>query len=110
MPIEHIYETVDTSHKERRISLTDMARTNRWRKQLEQYPIVEVTDHADPYAFIVSADGMNSLVEHMHELEAELEQREVADIIHKRDNPGKKWLEGKELADEAIKLLMSEDR
>lgn len=103
--LDRITATVDAARLRNRISLTDVARTSLWKERLKEHGVVEVTDRSDPYAYIVSAEGMAELVGRLEELEDEIERYETARMVRERDHKGKVWLSDGELADSAMRLI-----
>ena len=46
-----------------RIGLTELSRSNAWRKALEQRGLLEIVDRADTAGYLVSVDSLNEMLE-----------------------------------------------
>ena len=56
-----------------RIGLTELSRSNAWRKALEQRGLLEIVDRADTAGYLVSVDSLNEMLDVINALESEVE-------------------------------------
>ena len=54
-----------------RIGLTELSRSNAWRKALEQRGLLEIVDRADTAGYLVSVDSLNEMLDVINALEWE---------------------------------------
>ena len=54
-----------------RIGLTELSRSNAWRKALEQRGLLEIVDRADTAGYLVSVDSLNEMLDVINALESE---------------------------------------
>ncbi len=87
-----------------RIGLTELSRSKSWQKQMTEYAVVELTDRNETAGWLVSPEGMESLLDRIDELEQELERLEVDSLITSRRGHGD-FVGGRELAGAAKGLL-----
>lgn len=73
-----------SAQKGARITLTDLSRSNSWRKTLSSKGVLELVDRSDTTAFILSVDAMNDLLQSLNDYEAELETLCVKDLFEAR--------------------------
>ena len=92
------------AHPAPRISLTELARSTKWRKSMAEYAVVELCDRSETAGYLVSAVGMQEILDRLEELERELEQAQLEAIVSQRDGTTD-WKSGSDLADEASALL-----
>ena len=78
-----------------RISVTELSRSKEWRDELPSAGVIEVTDRGGTAGWLVSADGMEAIVEGYTYLEEELERAQIAAIFKLRE--GASPLSGDEL-------------
>ena len=83
-----------------RISLTDLARSRKWREELYEYGIIEVVDHSETAAWLLSKMDMSLLLETIDSLLDEVEALQVQAMIDARQ-PHDDWQSGDELAQNA---------
>lgn len=91
------------------VTLTDFARGKGWRVKLSDYDIVELREHGERTAWIVSEDGMEGIVDYISDLEAQLERASIEAMIDSRrglDN----WASGKELAEGAARYFKEHEK
>ncbi len=89
-----------------RISLTELARSNKWRSALKDRGVLEVVDRTDTAAFLVSQQGMADLLGTIEDLESQLERAEIASMVNARAGR-QNWLSGEELASQAWDCLLA---
>ena len=85
-----------------RIGLSDFSHGRKWREDLADTAVIEIVDRADTAGWLVSDEGMNSLIERIETLEEELEQARLSSIFAARAGRSD-WKEGHSLADAAKK-------
>ncbi len=89
-----------------RVSLTELARSAGWRKQLKKLGVMEVVDRTETEAFLVSRDGMADLMETIDSLEEQVEQAQIAAMLAARGDRDN-WMSGEALADRAWDELVA---
>lgn len=103
--VDRIADTVDMARRGNRVTLTDIARTGGWKQKLQDTGIIEITNQGNAYGYILTDDAMNALVDRLRELEDREEEQEIRRIVAERDQPGRVWSQGQDLADAAKRLL-----
>ena len=88
----------------KRMSVTDFARSNTWRKLLPKCDVIEVVDRSATAGWLLSDKGMRSLLDNITYLEDELERAQIALIFKQREGRDD-WASGEELQAGALKLL-----
>ena len=99
---KRVQDVYEGSSKANRIGLSDFSHGRKWREDLADASILEIVDRTETAGWLISDDGLNSLVGRIEELEQELEQARVEMIFAARAYRDT-WLEGTELADGAKK-------
>lgn len=88
-------------HSDSRVSVTDFARGRRWREELPQCGVIEIVDRTETAGFLLSKEGMNSLLETIDSLEEQVERAQIDAMFAARSdyqNP----LEGDSLVEGAL--------
>lgn len=93
-------------HDDGRVTLTDFARGKAWRKKLADNGVLELFDRSGRVAWIVSEKDMASMVDHIAELEEQMEAESMAAMLEARKDHDN-WLSGDELAKAATRSLES---
>lgn len=88
------------SRKANRIGLSDFSHGRKWREDLAEASILEIVDRTETAGWLLSDDGLGSLVSRIEELEDELEHARLAAIFVARSNRDS-WKKGSELAEAA---------
>ena len=68
-----------------RLSLTDLARTSQWRKDLPACGLIEVMDRTDTAGWLVSDGYMNDLLNLVQDLSNEQEQQQIKAMLDARE-------------------------
>lgn len=92
-----VHEAYAGSRKAARIGLSDFSHGRKWRDELVSSPILEIVDRAETAGWLISDDGLGSLVRRIEELEEEIEQARLAAIFAARSSRDT-WLERDDLA------------
>ncbi len=87
-----------------RISLTELARSTKWRDQLAEQGVLEIMDRTETAAFLLSPNNMDTLLNAIEELEEQVEQAEVEALISCRATQNN-WQTGDTLASSASASL-----
>ncbi|WP_225432987.1 MULTISPECIES: hypothetical protein [Bifidobacterium] len=88
-----------------RIGLTELARSNAWRKSLVEQGIMEIVDRSDTTGYLVSVDAMNELLDSINVLESEVERVAVQQMFIAR-GAREDWKSGEALAAAAQESLL----
>ena len=86
-----------------RIGVTDLARSTAWRKMLAECKVLEVVDRGSTAGWLLSEEGMASLLDTISYFEEEAERTQVAYIVEKREGY-RDWASG-----DALKRRIAED-
>ena len=88
-----------------RIGVTELAKdTNGWRSKLAKSGLMEITDRNCTAAYLISTEGLESIMSQFEEQEAALEELSVAAMFDARANSAK-WTSGAKLAKDAKSAL-----
>ena len=87
-----------------RISLTELARSTKWRDRLSEQGVLEIMDRTETAAFLLSPEDMDKLLNTVAELEERIEQAETEAFIACRVSRNN-WQSGDELAGRATASL-----
>lgn len=93
-------------HDDSRVTLTDFARGKSWRTKLAKNGVLELLDRSGRIAWIVSENDMAQMVDHIAELEEQMERDSIAAMLEARDGR-EDWKSGRELAEAATRSLDS---
>ncbi|MDU1289432.1 MAG: hypothetical protein E6965_09590 [Bifidobacterium bifidum] len=107
-----------TTSQGTRVTLTELGRSNKWRKNLADKGVLELVDRSDTTGFIVSVDAMNDLLDALDRYESEAETLAVQPMFEARKDriEAKSGIELRDAAMQALedrpelmKFLQSED-
>ena len=93
-------------HDDSRVTLTDFARGKQWREKLAKRGVLELLDRSGRIAWIVSEEDMAQMVDHIAELEEQMERESIAAMLEARAGR-ENWMSGAELAEAASRSLDS---
>lgn len=71
---------------QQRIGVTELARGKEWRKKLADCKILEVIDRGATAGWLLSQEGMNSLLDTIAYFEEEAERAQVAYLVETRSS------------------------
>jgi len=83
-----------------RVSVTNLSRSTEWRKELQEYKMLEVVERTQTAGVILLPEVFMAMLKYMEELEAERDQSEMNLIITLREQM-QDWKTGTELAEKA---------
>lgn len=86
---------------ENRVSLSEFARGKAWRQKLAEKEFMELQEHGDRVAWIISEEGMRGLFEYITELEEQAERASIHAMFEARESC-EEWESGSRLEQEAI--------
>lgn len=88
------------------ISVTELARSSKWRTELPEVGVMEITDRGQTAGWLVSEKDIEAIVYAVIDLQKELEQASLEAMFQTRyrDDPGS-WRAGKPLEVEAMSYL-----
>lgn len=89
-----------------RIGLTEFARSKKWRSELAEHDTIEIVDRGETAGFLLSPDGMESLLGTIDSLEKEIERMQIDSIFEAR-RQSEKPLTGTDLAKKATDSFLS---
>ena len=92
-------------HDDNRISLTEFARGKDWRTKLATNGFMELQEHGERIAWIISEEGMSEVVDYIEELEGRVERASIYAMLRAREGRND-WKSGPELADAAKAYLL----
>ena len=81
-----------------RIGVTELARGTAWRSKLEECKLLEVVERGATAGWLLSSEGMQSLLDTIAYFEAEAERAQVACLLQMRSTYDD-WKTGTELRD-----------
>ncbi|MBQ9068614.1 MAG: hypothetical protein IJ131_06050 [Eggerthellaceae bacterium] len=87
-----------------RVSLTELARSTKWRESMVEYAVVELCDHSDTVGYLVSPVGLQDMLNRLEELEHELDEAQIAAIVAQRGGNAV-WETGEQLASSVSDLF-----
>lgn len=102
--LERVSQIGSQAQPNSRISLTDLARNRKWRDELYEYGVIEVVDHSETAAWLLSDADMSLLLNTIDSLLDEVEALQIKAMIDARQ-PYEDWQSGDELAANAIASL-----
>lgn len=105
-----VLERIDSLKKATRpvghITVTDLARSKDWRKELPKVGVMEITDRGETAGWLVSEKDIEAIVYAVIELEKELEEASLAAMFQGRPHGDlAHWKSGDELKSEALQYL-----
>ena len=84
-----------------RVSLSEFARGKAWRQKLAENEFMELQEHGDRVAWIISEEGMRGVFEYITELEEQVELASVRAMFEAREG-SEDWKSGAELERDAL--------
>lgn len=102
--LNEVEELRSHTHVAPRITLSELARGKGWREELPESGVIEVTDRAQTVGWLLSDERVHGLLTLIDELAAELEERQVQDILSARTGY-QDWRSGDDLEREALESL-----
>ena len=91
-----------------RVSLSEFARGKEWREKLANNEFMELLEHGERTAWIISEDGMREMVDYITELELQAERSSVRAMLDARDGRSD-WQSGAELAQAAKSYFLEQE-
>lgn len=83
-----------------RVSLSEFARGKGWREKLERNEFVELLEHGERTAWLISEAGMRLVIDYISELEEQAERSSIRAMFEAREGR-ENWKSGAELAQAA---------
>lgn len=83
-----------------RIGLSAFSHGRKWRDDLNDASILEIVDRSETAGWLISDEGMESLIGRIEDLEIELEQAHISSLLAAREGRNK-WTRGEKLASAA---------
>ena len=80
-----------------RVSLSEFARGKGWREKLERNEFMELLEHGERTAWVISEEGMRQVVDYISELEEQNERSSIRAMFEARADR-EDWMSGAELA------------
>ena len=80
-----------------RVSLSEFARGKGWREKLERNEFMELLEHGERTAWVISEEGMRRVVDYISELEEQNERSSIRAMFEARADR-EDWMSGAELA------------
>lgn len=71
----------EAANPDSKVTLTDLGRSNAWRRKLADNGVLQLMDRSDTAGFIVSVEAMNDLLDSLDAYEDELETLSVRDMF-----------------------------
>ena len=81
---------------QQRIGVTDLARSTSWRKKLAENKMIEIVDRGSTVGWLLSDEGLSSLLETISYFESEAERTQVAYVVEMREGY-REWSSGDSL-------------
>ena len=95
-------------HDESRVSLSEFARGKEWRAKLAKCEFMELLEHGERTAWVVSEEGMRGMVDYISELEEQVERASIRAMFESREGR-EEWRTGAELADAAKSYFLAHE-
>lgn len=95
-------------HDEGRVSLSEFARGKEWRAKLAKCEFMELLEHGERTAWVVSEEGMRGMVDYISELEEQVERASIRAMFESREDR-EDWMAGSELADAAKSYFLAHE-
>ena len=95
-------------HDEGRVSLSEFARGKEWRAKLAKCEFMELLEHGERTAWVVSEEGMRGMVDYISELEEQVERASIRAMFESREGR-EDWRTGAELADAAKSYFLAHE-
>ena len=88
------------------ITVTDLARSKEWRKELPKVGVMEITDRGETAGWLVSEKDIEAIVYAVIELEKELEDASLSAMFQERPHADlSSWKSGDQLKAGALEYL-----
>lgn len=102
--VEKLSEVRSRIYDDNRVSLSDFARGKEWRSKLANDEFMELQDHGERMAWIISEDGMRGVIDYISELEERVEQESTRAMFSEREG-NENWESGEQLKRDALKYF-----
>lgn len=89
---------------QRRLGVSDFARSKEWRTKLLDEGCLEVVDHSETIGYVMAPEYASALTSYIRELEEELENAHIRMLFDLREEYAE-FLSGEELAQKALENL-----
>lgn len=106
--VERINGSWNQARRGRRIGLSDFSHGRKWREELEDAGVMEIIDRGDTAGWLVSDEGMGSMLDYIGLLEKELESAQI-EVMYKSRAEHAQWMDGEELAEAAKSSLIGRE-
>lgn len=83
-------------YSDNRVSLSDFARSKGWRSKLAKNDFMELQEHGDRVAWIISEKGMRTVFEYISKLEEQVELASIRAMFDVREG-NEDWKSGADL-------------
>lgn len=87
------------------ITVTELARSKDWRKELPEVGLMHVTDRGETAGWLISQEDLDAIVYAVVSLEEELEEHSIAALFAARPPEKMEWKSGEELVKGALEHL-----
>lgn len=87
-----------------RVALSEFARGKTWRSKLQSNEFMELQEHGERMAWLISEDGMRGIVDYISELEGQVERASIRAMFDVR-NEEAEWKTGADLRDAALSFF-----
>lgn len=95
-------------HDDSRVSLSEFARGKEWRSKLARNEFMELQEHGERMAWVVSEEGMRKMVDYITELEEQVESASIRAMFETRKGR-ENWEAGAELAEAAATYFLEHE-
>lgn len=102
--VDKISDIRSRIYDDNRVSLSDFARGKEWRAKLAKDDFMELQDHGERMAWIVSEQGMREVVDYVSELERLIERTAIQAMFEEREGR-EEWKTGTDLEKAALSYL-----
>ena len=99
--LERISEVRSRLFDDSRVSVSDFARGREWRTKLQSNAFVELQEHGDRIAWVISEEGMKGVFDYIRELEEQVERASIRAMFETRKGQ-ENWKTGEELKTDAL--------
>ena len=106
--VEKISDVRSRIYDDGRVSLSEFARGKGWRDKLERNEFMELLEHGERTAWVVSEEGMRRMVDYISGLEEQAERASVHAMFEARDGRDD-WKAGAKLADAAKSYFLDHE-
>lgn len=95
-------------YDESRVSLSAFARGKEWRAKLAKNEFVELLEHGERTAWVISEEGMRGMVDYISELEEQVERASIRAMFEAREGR-EDWRAGSDLAGAAKSYFLGHE-